>query len=90
MDDKIYNNRDKLRTPWKNFALRAQNVKRAKDAPAIIQMTLLVNSDGNPILWTQPKVILLEPREELDITALNKDLSPDEMFTFLSFIAERG
>ena len=90
MDDKIYNHRDKLRTPWKNFALRAQNVQRAKDAPAIIQMTLLVNSDGNPILWTQPKVILLEPREELDITALNKDLSPDEMFTFLSFIAERG
>lgn len=82
--------RDKLRTPWKNFALRAQNVPRAKNAPAIIQMTLLVNSDGNPILWTQAKVILLEPREELDIAALNKKLSPDQMQAFLQFISENG
>ncbi len=90
MDNQIYNHRDKLRTPWKNFALRAQNVKRPKDAPAIIQMTLLINHDGNPILWTQPKVISLEPREELDVTALNKNLTPEEMLEFLQFIADRG
>lgn len=82
--------RDKLKTPWKNFALRAQNVERPEDTPAIIQMTVLVNRDGNPTLWTQPKVILLEPRVEFDITALNEKFTPDEMMQFLRVISERG
>ena len=84
------NHRDELKTPWKNFALRAQNVKRPDDTPAIIQMTVLVNRDGNPTLWTQPKVILLEPRLEFDITALNKDLSPDEILSLLQVISDSG
>lgn len=84
------NHRDELKTPWKNFALRAQNVKRPEDTPAIIQMTVLVNRDGNPTLWTQPKVILLEPRVEFDITSLNKDFTSDEMLAFLQVISEKG
>ncbi len=84
------NHRDELKLPWKNFALRAQNVERPKDTPAIIQMTVLVNRDGNPTLWTQPKVILLEPRVNFDITTLNEDFTPEEMLALLHVIAEKG
>ncbi len=82
--------RNKLKPSWKNFALRAQNVERPEDTPAIIQMTVLVNRDGNPTLWTQPKVILLEPRIEFDITALNEDLTPEQMLELLHVVSKTG
>ena len=84
------NDRDQLKTAWMNFALRAQNVQRPEDTPAIIQMTVLVNRDGNPFLWTEPKVILLEPRVDFDIAALNKALSPDQMLMLLDVISQSG
>ena len=84
------NDRDQLKTAWRNFALRAQNVQRPEDTPAIIQMTVLVNRDGNPFLWTEPKVILLEPRVDFDIAALNKALSPEQMLALLDVISQTG
>lgn len=83
-------NRDKLRPAWENFALRAQNVQRPDETPAIIQMTVLVNSDGNPKLWTQPKVILLEPRVDFDFRSLNEDLTEEQLLALLDVIAEAG
>lgn len=81
--------RDVLKPAWKNFALRAQNVKRNNDNPAIVQMTVLINRDGNPALWTEPKVISLEPRLEFDVTSLKKGLSEEELLALLEFIATR-
>ncbi len=86
MDDNN-NSRNKLKTPWKNFALRAQNVQRPEDTPAIIQMTVLINRDGNPVLWTAPKVIPLEPRVEFDLTALNDQFTPEELLELLHAIS---
>lgn len=83
-------NRDELRPAWKNFALRAQNVQRPDETPAIIQMTVLINSDGNPKLWTQPKVILLEPRVDFDFRSLNENLTEDQLLALLDVIAESG
>lgn len=82
--------RNKLKPAWKNFALRAQNVQRKNDNPVIVQMTVLINRDGNPAMWTEPKVIALEPRLDFDFTSLNKELSADEMLALLEVIASRG
>lgn len=82
--------RNVLKLPWKNFALRAQNVQRPDDTPAIIQMTVLVGRDGNPRLWTQPKVILLEPRIDFDVASLNEELTPEQLLVLLDVVARSG
>lgn len=82
------NNRNKLKPAWRRFALRAQNIQRKKENAAIVQMTVLINLDGNPVMWTEPKVILLEPRLGFDITSLNEQLSPEEMQALLQVVAE--
>ena len=84
------NNRNILKPKWKNFALRAQNAQRPNDNPAIMQMTVLINRDGNPVLWTEPKIISLEPRLDFDIMSLNEDLTPDELQALLQVLAVRG
>lgn len=82
--------RNILKPAWKKFALRAQNVQRLNDNPVIIQMTVLINRDGNPVLWTEPKIISLEPRLDFDITALNETFTPDQLGALLEFIASKG
>lgn len=78
--------RDVLKEMWRKFALRAQNLKRANNNPAIIQMTVLVNADGNPIWWTEPRVITLEPRANFDFTSLQESLTKEQMTLLLNLI----
>ncbi len=50
-------------------------------------MTVLVNSDGNPLIWTEPKVISLEPRLNFDFASLDRNLSQEQMLALLEVIA---
>lgn len=53
-------------------------------------MTVLVNADGNPLLWTEPRIIPLEPRLDFDFTSLENELSEDQMHALLQVIATYG
>ena len=79
--------RDILKPKWRDFALRAQNIARQHKNATIIQMTVLVNSDGNPLIWTEPKVISLEPRLNFDFASLDRNLSQEQMLALLEVIA---
>jgi hypothetical protein len=85
-----HQDRNVLKDPWRKFTLRAQNLKRNNDSPAIIQMTVLVNSDGNPILWLEPKVILLEPRLDFDFDSLQSELTSDQLIALLKLVVRDG
>lgn len=85
-----HQDRNILKDPWRKFALRAQNLKRNNDSPAIIQMTVLVNSDGNPILWLEPRIRMLEPRLDFDFTSLQNELTFDQLKALLEIAVEEG
>ena len=53
---------DDIKKPYMNIARRLQSVAHKQDGYAIIQMTILVNSDGIPITFTEPKMTKLEPK----------------------------
>jgi hypothetical protein len=79
--------RDILKPAWRDFALRAQSIARNNKNATIIRMTVLVNTDGNPMLWTEPKIIKLEPRLSFDFASLDRNLNQEELLALLEVIA---
>ena len=54
---------DDIKKPYQNIARRLQSVAHKQNGYAIIQMTILVNADGNPITFTEPRLTKLEPKK---------------------------
>ena len=50
-----------IRPPWQKIAARFQSVART-NGYAIVQMTVVVNEHGNPVVWREPIVTRLEPK----------------------------
>lgn len=46
---------------WKNVARRGQSVSKSRGL-SIVTLTVLVNQDGDAILWLAPDVKKIEPR----------------------------
>lgn len=55
-----------VRPCWFNPIRRLQSVARNQSGMAIVSMKFLVNENGDPVLWTDPKVTLLEPGRNKD------------------------
>lgn len=52
-----------LRPAWQKVAARLQHEARTTSGYAIISMAgILVDANGNPIMWTEPRMIRLEPK----------------------------
>lgn len=51
---------------WFNVARRLQSVSRKQNGHAILKILVLVNQDGKPLTWSNPKTILLEPKDRID------------------------
>ena len=50
-----------IRPAWQRVAARLQSVART-NGHAVIVLRVVVNADGNPVIWPEPEVIKLEPR----------------------------
>jgi hypothetical protein len=62
-----------LKKEWLNVARRMQSIA-SSEGLSIVSISVLVNSCGIPIFWSEPKKILIEPRAKAGdiIDYLNK------------------
>lgn len=49
-----------IRPPWQRVAAALQAVARS-NGYAVITLRVVVNADGNPVIWPQPRVDKLSP-----------------------------
>jgi len=50
-----------IKPGWLNVARRLQSVSRKQAGYAVVSIRVLVNADGEPLLWNDPTVTRLEP-----------------------------
>lgn len=50
-----------IRSAWLPFLSRLQSVAGKQRGHAIIRMIVIVDSEGNPVIWSEPKMTKLEP-----------------------------
>lgn len=55
---------------------------------SVISLKILVNSSGNPVFWTNPVVMQLEPRMDIDIQDLMNKLDEKQLAALLHIIVE--
>ncbi len=65
---------------------RARQVARSHDGYSVLNITILVNGDGNPILWREPEISKLEPRVEINIDLLRENLTDEGLEALLQAI----
>lgn len=51
---------------WFNLARRLQAEGCKQKGLAIAKFYVVLNSEGCPVFWTEPKVTLLEPKKQAD------------------------
>lgn len=52
----------KVITEWLNVTRRLQSVGRRHEGHAVLSIHVVVNDIGIPVLWTEPKLVKLEPK----------------------------
>jgi len=55
---------------WFNFIRRLQSVGAQNNGYAIITISVVIDADGDPKLWTEPRVTKLEPKRIDDVLAI--------------------
>lgn len=64
-----------LRPAWQKVAARLQHEARTTSGYAIVIMpAVLVDANGNPVVWTEPIMIRLEPKGLCDLGSLLKKI----------------
>lgn len=83
-----------IRPAWWQYFLkivrRLQSVSRKNEGYAIVGLIAVVNQDGNPIFYTSPRVIKLEPKREVVFDLLKDNISEEAMQSLLEIIWRYG
>ena len=53
-----------VKPEWLNPIRRLQSVASKSKGMAIVSMRFVVNENGLPVQWTDPKITLLEPKSD--------------------------
>jgi hypothetical protein len=53
-----------IKPEWLNPIRRLQSVARKSNGMAIVSMKFVVDENGLPVQWTDPKITLLEPKSD--------------------------
>lgn len=74
-DTKInYNLTDDIKPQWLNVIRRLQSVCHGNQGLAVLSIRVLVNGAGEPVCWTEPARVKLEPKSTaLDTVLLLAD-----------------
>ena len=51
-----------IKPDWLNVIRRLQSVACRQKGYAIVSMQVLVDEEGNPVFWTEPSMVKLEPQ----------------------------
>lgn len=52
-----------IRSRWMHVVRRLQSLGCKQNGCAIITIKVMVDENGEPLLWTTPEMVQLEPRE---------------------------
>ena len=75
-----------LSRAWLNVVRRIQSIARHQEGIALIKLIVMVDSNGEPQVWTAPSMTLLEPK--LRAEELMKKLSDDQLGRILQALGE--
>lgn len=69
-----YDLTDDIKPQWLNVIRRLQSACYGNQGLAVLSIRVLVDADGEPVLWTEPQRVKLEPRSAgletlLDLTS---------------------
>lgn len=69
-----------IKASWLNPIRRLQSVCSKNHGIAVVSMSFLIDADGNPRLWTEPKLTLIEPKANAEdmLSLLLKLLTENE------------
>ena len=51
-----------IRPKWRNVARRMQAATSGNNGIAVVTISVVVDQDGNPLVWSPPKCVKLEPK----------------------------
>lgn len=51
-----------IRPKWKNVARRLQSAASKNNGYAVMQVSIIVDEGGDPVVWFSPEVNLFEPK----------------------------
>lgn len=51
-----------IRPKWKNVARRLQAASSKNNGYAVLQVSIIIDSGGDPVVWFSPEVNLFEPK----------------------------
>jgi hypothetical protein len=81
---------DDIKPNWLNIARRLQSVARGQNSGiGIITVHIMVEESGNPIAWTSPDCLRLEPKNGHDIRNLVNSLTESQLSELMQLIAQR-
>jgi hypothetical protein len=52
-------------TNWLNVIRRLQETGCKQNGLAVVKITIVLNSDGEPVFWLNPDVKLIEPKNKI-------------------------
>ncbi len=61
-----------IKPQWLNIARRMQSCGRKQAGEAIVKILIVVDANGNPILWVEPKITKLEPQRTTAIREMTE------------------
>ena len=74
-----------IRPKWKNVARRLQSVSNKNNGFAVLQLSVVIDSNGDPVAWLDPQMSLFEPRS-LDLESLKENMGDDEFKEVLDML----
>lgn len=80
---------DDIDRKWDNFFKRVRSAARQHTGSiAFVQTLLVVNREGCPLFWIEPKVVPAEPRLEVNFSHLMENLSQEDLENVLKHIVQ--
>lgn len=79
-----------IRPMWKNVIRRVQSVARQHEGLALVNIIAIVNTNGDPIFYTEPKMVKIEPKKRVTLEGLMEDLTEDDLQWILEQIIVRS
>ena len=65
-----------IKTPWLSVLRSMQAQGRSQRGIAVMNITIVINSEGLPLWWTTPRLTKLEPKSQADqIVEFLKDIT---------------
>lgn len=50
-------------TRWLNLVRRCEQLAMSQNGHAVLNLTVFVDSNGYPVVWTTPRMTLIEPKD---------------------------